>query len=361
MADLIFGLEREYFVGDKLFEAETEKVFAKNWLCVGRAEEFDSNFEESYRRVSVGPYDIVIVRRSDASFAAFHNVCSHRGTRLLDQPAGGLKNSCVTCPYHAWTYDLDGCLIGAPNMHENDSFDRQQHGLNAIACVNWNGFLMVHLSQTELEFETEFAPIIERIADWNLDEKVVAKTLTYDVKANWKVIFQNYSECYHCPTVHPDLNRLTPYRGATNDLESGPILGGPMGLSDDCETVSTDGKRIAPPFKTLDEEQQRCVYYYTLFPAMFVSAHPDYVMIHDLTRVSNSQTIVKCHFFVTKETKPDDLARAVKTWDDVNQQDWQVCELTQLGIQSPAYRPGPYSNLEPMLIAFDRHYRSAMS
>ena len=94
---------------------------------------------------------------------------------------------------------------------------------------------------------------------------------------------------------------------------------------------------------------------------MFVSAHPDYVMIHDLTRVSNSQTIVKCHFFVTKETKPDDLARAVKTWDDVNQQDWQVCELTHLGIQSPAYRPGPYSNLEPMLIAFDRHYRSAMS
>ena len=358
-ANLVYGLEREFFVGDALFERETEKIFSRNWLCVGRVEDFGNNGAECFRTIRIGDYDLIVARRDDGTFAAFHNVCRHRGTRLIDTECGPIKNSCLTCPYHAWTYDLDGALIGAPNMNELDEFQREEHGLIKVATEIWDGFVMVHLD-ANANLENDFAPIIERIKPWNMQELVLGATLNYDVAANWKIVFQNYSECYHCPTVHPNLNRLTPYRGATNDLLEGAILGGPMGLSDGSETVSTDGKKISEPFSGLSSEQRRCVYYYTLFPNMFVSAHPDYVMVHHLDRIDSSNTRLVCYFLVAKGTESADVSRAVEQWDEVNRQDWQVCELTQKGIQSPIYRPGPYSNLEPMLIAFDKHYRMAM-
>ena len=113
---LVYGLERSYFLGDNIFELETERIFSRNWICVGRVEEFGDGNGEVFHTLDVGAYGIVVVRKSDGSISAFHNICRHRGTRLFDQPHGSIKNSCITCPYHAWTYDLDGCLIGAPNM-----------------------------------------------------------------------------------------------------------------------------------------------------------------------------------------------------------------------------------------------------
>jgi Rieske 2Fe-2S family protein len=220
---------------------------------------------------------------------------------------------------------------------------------------------MVYLGSATADFETDLAPMISRVADWELDKQELGRTLTYNVRANWKLLFQNYSECYHCPTVHPNLNRLTPYKTAKNDLTDGPILGGPMELADGFETVSVDGKHVGQVFRELSDRQRRSVYYYTIFPNMFISAHPDYVMVHQIERVSNVQSTVTCYFLAAPGTAADDLARAVDQWDEINRQDWHVCELTQKGIESPAYVPGPYSNLETMLMAFDRHYRAAMA
>ena len=357
---LNYGLEREFFVGDQIFEDESERIFRKSWICVARQEDFEDE-GDSFRTIQLGADNLIVVRLQDGTFRAFHNLCRHRGTRLIDTECGTLKNSCVTCPYHAWTYDLQGSLIGAPNMHDVAGFDRDAFGLHSVGCVNWCGFIMIHLESTEAGFETDFAPLIERLKNWELENQRLAHTLSYDINANWKLVFQNYSECYHCPTVHPSLNRLTPYKSATNDLVRGAILGGPMELADDCETVSLDGKRIGASFPGLSEQQCRSIYYYTVFPCMFVSAHPDYVMVHQLERISNDNTLVKCHFLVPEETRHADLMRAVKQWDEVNREDWHVCELTQRGIASPAYQPGPYSNLESMLVAFDQHYRCVMN
>ena len=357
---LIRGLERDYFLGDDIFDLETERIFSRNWICVGRIEEFGENRDESFVTFKIGSFAIAVIRKSDGSVSAFHNICRHRGTRLIDQDRGSIKNSCLTCPYHAWTYDLDGCLIGAPNMLEMPAFDRSEHGLLSVGCVNWCGFIMVNLEKANEDFETDLAPIIIRVADWELDQQELVQTLTYRVQANWKLLFQNYSECYHCPSVHPNLNRLTPYKNAKNDLTAGSILGGPMELADGIETVSVDGRHVGQVFSGLNDRQRRSVYYYTVFPNMFVSAHPDYVMVHQIQRVSNDRSLVSCHFFATAGTKPAELARAVDQWDEINRQDWNVCELTQKGIASPAYVPGPYSNLETMLMAFDRHYRASM-
>lgn len=358
---LVHGLERSCFLGENIFDLETERIFSRNWICVGLAEDFGPSEVDLFRTFKVGSFGIVIVRKSDGSISAFHNLCRHRGTRLIDQPDGCITNSCITCPYHAWTYDLDGCLIGAPNMLDVPDFDRDDFGLMQVGCVNWCGFIMLNLGKSSSDFDRDLKPIIQRVADWELAKQELGCTLTYDVNANWKLLFQNYSECYHCPTVHPNLNRLTPYKTATNDLTEGAILGGPMELSDGVETVSVDGKYVGDVFGGLNDRQRRSVYYYTIFPNMFISAHPDYVMVHQIERVSNERCAVACHFFAAPGTDRDELARAVDQWDEVNRQDWHVCQLTQKGIESPAYKPGPYSKLETMLIAFDQHYRVSMS
>jgi Rieske 2Fe-2S family protein len=177
------------------------------------------------------------------------------------------------------------------------------------------------------------------------------------------MLFQNYSECYHCPTVHPALNRLTSYRSATNDLTSGAFLGGPMELEHGIETVSENGKLVSRRFHELTEQQRSRVFFYTVFPTMFVSPHPDYVMVHVLSRKERALTDVACHFLVPRSSAVQskvDFARATALWDEINRQDWEMCELTQLGAESPAFRPGPYSTLEPMVYAFDRHYLTVM-
>jgi Rieske 2Fe-2S family protein len=232
-----------------------------------------------------------------------------------------------------------------------------------VAATTWNGFVMLHASRAADRFADDYRPLLERLANWSHDELELADTLRYQVRCNWKLLFQNYSECYHCPTVHPALARLTPYRSATNDLTSGPFLGGPMDLDDGFETVSSDGKLVGERFPRLTERERSRVFYYTVFPTMFVSAHPDYLMVHVLTRRGRSATDVACHFLVPRSVAARgavDVSRATALWDEVNRQDWEMCERTQLGAESPAFRPGPYSSLEPMVYAFDRHYLAAM-
>jgi glycine betaine catabolism A len=357
------NLPREYFVTTETYERETTRIFSRSWICVGHLDEFAP--PPAYNVVQIGPYSIVVTRPDAEKVHAFHNVCRHRGARLCSQLQGEIKNSSLTCPYHAWTYDAAGRLIGAPNMADQPEFNRNDFPLLPVAVATWNGFVMVNLDAASANFADDFQPLLQRLANWSRDALQLAKTLRYEVRCNWKMLFQNYSECYHCPTVHPALNRLTPYRSATNDLTSGPFLGGPMELDRGFETVSRDGKFVAPRFSALSETERSRVYYYTVFPNMFVSAHPDYVMVHILSRKDRSLTDVACHFLIPgqdRESSPQvDLSRATSLWDEINRQDWEMCELTQLGAQSPAFRPGPYSSLEPMVYAFDRHYLKVMN
>ena len=191
---------------------------------------------------------------------------------------------------------------------------------------------------------------------------MVGGRLEYDVRANWKLLFQNFSECYHCPTVHPELARLTPYRSATNDLAEDGFQGGPMQLDEGVATMSIDGQAVAPTLPQLSNDQRRQVGYYTLFPTMFISPHPDYVMVHRLTRQATDQTHVVCEFlFDAQALQTGQVAadRALRFWDAVNRQDWHVCELVQRGAGS-ALPAGPYGPLETVLPRFDTHYLRQM-
>jgi glycine betaine catabolism A len=185
----------------------------------------------------------------------------------------------------------------------------------------------------------------------------LGRRIVYDVRANWKLIIQNYNECLHCPNLHPALNRLSHYLSGENEPLQATYMGGRMDLRPGVETLSTDGTCPRQFLPGLSSEDRRRVYYYAIFPNMLLSLHPDYMMVHTLWPIAPDRTINVCewHFHPEEMAAPDfDASDAVEFWDMTNRQDWHVCELSQAGISSRAYTPGPYSNREDLLYAFDR-------
>lgn len=349
-------LDAAYYTDTAVYRAESESIFNQSWLCLGRAGEVAAPGDYLLRQVE--NESLIVLRDQDDTIRTFYNVCRHRGTRLCTAESGRFSRS-IQCPYHAWTYGLDGRLLGAPNMNEVADFDRADYPLLGVATAVWQGFIFVNLAEQPRPFAEEFAPVYGRFGDWELDRLQSARQVVYDVNCNWKLLFQNYSECYHCPTAHPALNQRTHYRDASNDLEEGPFLGGPMKLTPDSSSMTLNGRACAAPLGQVSGDALKLVYYYTIFPTMFLSLHPDYVLVHRLERQAADRTRIICDWLFAPEAiaAPDfDPEPAVAFWDMTNRQDWELCEWSQAGISSRAYRPGPYAELESQLAAFDRHY-----
>ncbi len=345
-----------YFTSREVYDLETHRIFARHWLAIGRASE--TPIAGAIRRWSTADDDFLIVRDDDQRIRCFANVCRHRGTRLCDEDQPSPRRA-IQCPYHGWTYGLDGQLAAAPNMTDAAGFVPSEWPLFEQPISVWQGFVMLHRDSPVAPPEESFATLHRRLAPWGLEGLASAAAIEYDVRANWKLIFQNYNECYHCPRVHPQLNRKTSFRSARNDHEQGPVLGGPMQLADEVQSMTEHGRFCGVPFPGLDGELRRQVFYYSVFPNLFISPHPDYVMTHRVDRVAVNHTRITCEFlFHPEAVARDDFdpTPAVAFWDQVNREDWRVCELSQQGIASTAYQPGPYSNLESNLVAFDQHY-----
>src|SRR5438093_7099921 len=213
-------LPQRYFVSSEIFAREQEKIFSKQWVLVGHQSEIAKAGDYFVAEVAIE--SLIIVRDKGGEVHGFYNVCRHRGTRLCEDRNGHL--SAIQCPYHAWTYGLDGRLIGAPHMDDVPGFDKADYSLHAANLGSWEGFIFVNLAGAStprsgyMPLEKWFAPLAGKFARWNLAELRSAKRIEYDVRANWKLIFENYSECYHCPGVHPELSKVSPYDSAENDL-----------------------------------------------------------------------------------------------------------------------------------------------
>ena len=347
-------LPRRNFVSPELFAAERDRIFAAHWICVGHQSQIAKPGD--YLVAEVGEESLLIIRGRAGSICGYYNVCRHRGTRLCEESRG--HSMAIQCPYHAWTYGLDGQLIGAPHMDDVPGFDKAEYPLHKVNLGLWEGFVFVNLTKNSGTLEDWFAPLAGKFSHWNLAQLRSAKQIAYDVRANWKLIFQNYSECYHCPLVHPALAKVSPYDSAENDLVEGPFLGGFMAIAKG-QSLTTSGKVCALPVGETRAEDQERVFYYSIFPNMLLSMHPDYVMVHKLRPQSPDRTLIECDWFFhpgafkREDFRPND---AVEFWDMTNRQDWHVCELSQLGITSRAYEPGPYSPRESIPAAWDREY-----
>jgi Phenylpropionate dioxygenase and related ring-hydroxylating dioxygenases, large terminal subunit len=270
-------LDRRYFVTDEMFAAEHEKIFFRSWLLAGHVSQLEK--AGSYFLFELERESVIVVRDEAGEIRAFHNHCRHRGSRLCHEHQGTLGKT-ILCPYHAWSYGLDGALRGAPSMNEVEGFSAGDYPLHGVALANWEGFLFVNLAKDPQPFAASLPGLIGRFKQWQPSELVAADRRVYEVDANWKMFFHNFSECYHCPLAHPQLNKLTPFRNSENDLDEGTVLGGPMGMNNLEGSMTIGGERCAPPFSGLTEHERARVYYYTLFPGAFISFHPDYVMVH---------------------------------------------------------------------------------
>jgi glycine betaine catabolism A len=349
-------LAQRYFVSAEIFADEQSKIFSTQWVLVGHQSQV-ANVGDYFIQEVAGE-SLIIVRDKTGEVRGFYNVCRHRGTRICEEKAGHL--SALQCPYHAWTYGLDGRLIGAPHMDEVPGFDKAEHSLHTVNLGLWEGFIFVNLVASPTPLDEVFAPLAGKFMHWNLPKLRSTKRIEYDVRANWKLIFENYSECYHCPGVHPTLAKLTPYDSAENDLCEGPFLGGFMPISKG-KSLTMSGNACALPVGDLKGEDHNRVFYYSIFPNMLLSMHPDYVMVHQIWPQSPQRTLILCDWFFHPQAagvsdpsyNPND---AVEFWDMTNKQDWHVCELSQQGITSRAYRPGPYSPRESIPAAWDREY-----
>jgi glycine betaine catabolism A len=370
------SLSQRYFVSPEIFAKEQKQIFSAQWVLVGHQNQITRSGDYFISEIAAESLIVVRDQRSTTepagaerhgrtarsvdereasqSIRGFYNVCRHRGTRLREDQTG--HASVIQCPYHAWTYALDGRLLGAPHMDDVPGFDKADYSLHPVHLGLWEGFIFVNLADSPTPLDKWFAPLAGKFSHWNLPKLRSAKRIDYDVQANWKLIFENYSECYHCPGVHPALSKLSPYDSAENDLIEGPFLGGFMRITKG-NSLTMSGKSCALPVGDFRDFHR--IFYYSIFPNMLLSLHPDYAMLHQLRPLSPGRTLIFCDWFFhpeafeRKDFKPED---AIEFWDMTNKQDWHVCELSQQGIASRAYEPGPYSTRESIPAAWDREY-----
>jgi Rieske 2Fe-2S family protein len=351
-------LPARYYTDAAFFRRELDAFYFNRWICAGRTE-FIPNPGDYFLREIAGE-SVIVVRAADRAVHAFHNICRHRGTRICTE-AEGCFGDRIQCSYHGWSYGFDGRLLGAPHMQAD--FRLADYPLHSVHADTWDGHIFLNFADNPQRLPLQLGALPRKFAPWRMQDLRLYRRISYDVKANWKLIVLNFNECLHCPLVHPALNRLTDYLGADNEPPTENYCGGSMGFRGDAQTMSMDGQRRRAYLPGLDEKQRSQVCYYCIYPNLLLSLHPDYMMVHTLWPRAVDRTEILCewYFHPNEIANPDFVARdAIEFWDITNREDWRMVELSQAGIGSRAYVPGPYSPREGLLSGFDEVVRRAI-
>ncbi len=349
-------LPRDAYVSEAVFSWEQRNFFAGGWMCVGLGSDLPDPGDQTAR--SLGHSSVFLTRDKQGRVRAFANACRHRGHELL---ACGEKvnREIVLCPYHAWSYRLNGDLRRAPGYDRGElaNFNGDEFGLVELPCEEWHGYVFVDGSGSAPPLSEHLAGLDEVIAPYETERLVVLGRHSYEVASNWKILTENYEECYHCPVIHPQLCKVSPPESGENYVHAaaGAWVGGWMDLRDDAETMSISGSTNATPLRGLDGFRRRIVDYVGVFPNVLISPHPDYVMTHVLTPLSAGRTFIECSWAFS----PEDAARpgfdpsfAIDFRDVTNKQDWLACESVQRGLGSEHAVPGVLSAAEDGVYQF---------
>ena len=345
-------LPSEAYLSPGVLAWEQEWFFEGSWTCIGRADDLDAPGDQ--KAVRIGQEGILLVRDRAGDLRGFYNVCRHRGHELVE-PGTSRNLRAIKCPYHAWVYSLEGALAGAPRFGEAPGFDKADYPLVQVRVAEWHGWIFVDASGDAPDFIDHVGNLDGLLAPWEPERLSAGKRHEYVVRANWKGIIENYHECYHCPSIHPALCKVTPTDSGESFAPTGCWVGGSMELEDHAETMSLSGASGGVPIRGLEAKQLREVYYVGLFPNLLISLHPDYVMAHRLEPLGPGETLVECTWLFPPEAgerEGFDPAYAAEFWDITNREDWAACESVQRGLASRGQRQGPFAEGEDEVLAF---------
>ena len=356
-------LPGKYYHDPEIYNEEIEKIFYKFWLYALRAEEIPKPGD--YKLVEIEDESLIVLRDADGEIKAFFNVCRHRGTQLCTVEKGKFETGNITCPYHAWTYGLDGSLKSAPLMKDGHGFNKSECHLHQAQVYEWEGFVFLNLHKEPEPFEVQMEALMGKFSDWQMSELRIAHHIRYELNCNWKLILQNYQECYHCPGVHPLLSEWTPVQSAQHDYSKGAVIGGFMDLTRKRGSMTMDGSAAGPPVCNVSGEDLQRIYYYSVFPNMLLTPHPDFVLFHHITPLGPGKIYNDCYWLFHPDVIKDPMAQkgiqsAVDFWDLTNRQDWQVCEQMQVGTKSRRFKRGYYSGREDILHQLDQEVLKAL-
>jgi glycine betaine catabolism A len=345
-------LPRAAYIDPAVFAWEQQHFFAGGWNCVGHSSQVAKPGDQ--RAEPVGQGSVLLVRGDDGELRAFANTCRHRGHELLACGAAAQRNA-IICPYHSWTYSLSGGLRAAAGFKGRGGFDTADWGLVELPVAEWHGLIFVDSSRRAGPIADSLRELDELVAPYEPERLVIAGRHAYDAAANWKILTENYHECYHCPMIHPELCKVSPPKSGENYPPRDAWVGGWMDLRDGMDTMSLDGTSLGVPLRGLDATGLRTVIYVNIFPNVLLSLHPDYVMTHRLVPLAAGRTTIECTWAFAPEAleKPGfDPGYAVEFWDITNRQDWGACESVQRGLTSVHAQPGPLSPDEDAVYQF---------
>jgi len=375
------SLPQALYTSPEAFAADMAKIHRKHWLFAGYG--FEIPNPGDWFVYTVAGSEIIFARGRDMKVRGFHNVCRHRGSRICLEGHG--HSSVLACPYHKWSYALDGSLM--LDTAKEFGVPKSELGLKQVSVADAGGLLFFSIAENPPDFSEAVETIGRKMKPHALHRVKIAHQAEYRVKANWKVVFENNRECYHCPTNHAEYN-LTAYdverdravmdpsllpaieaivakaneRFAALGYDTGDASSNMTGKNWRCHrtplkegfiTQSMDGKpvsRLMGDVKEWDSGTLRC----TVFPNFWQHTNCDYACAARLTPISANETLVRGYWLVDKdavEGKDYELPRLLEMWDATNSQDWVICENQQAGISSPAYEPGPYSTLRERNVA----------
>lgn len=341
---LVRTLPGDAYYSPEIFAREQEKIFEQMWFCAARGSDLAKPGD--FKTVQIGRESLILSRNRKKEPRAFFNICRHRGAKVCDEESGSGKRS-FQCPYHAWTYDLDGKLIAAPNLTKMPDIGREEYGLHKAHIREWLGYLWVCVADEPPSFEdTVMGAVRSRLGDiesidhYSVETLEVGKRIVYDVKANWKLIVENFMECYHCATIHPELTEVLPE--FADGLAAQFFVGHGAAFGDEIKGFTVDGSDGVEKIPGVTEDQDRRYFAVTIRPNVFLNLVPDHVILHRMFPLAPDHTIVECDWLFLPEVVESgvDLEKSVKLFDLVNQQDFEACELCQSVTNSKKYRQG---------------------
>ena len=323
-----FSLKADAYTDDKWFNIDQKEIIAKSWQWVCHVEKLRE--AGSYTTIDVAGHPIAIVRNKDGELNAFYNVCKHRAHALL---SGDGRTAVITCPYHAWAYNLDGHLVKAPHTEHLENFSTKEICLDSVQVEEFCGFIYVNLDPNAKSLATQSGALKDEINHWapDIDKLTFGHRLTYDIKSNWKTVIDNFLECYHCPTAHKDfctLIEMDTYKVTTHGIWSSH-----MAEAGNTENTAYDVSDASVKIHAV----------WWLWPNTCIMRYPgrSSIIIMNVIPAGPDRTLETYDFYFETSEPNEAEKEAIRYLDEVLQsEDIALCESVQRGMSTPAFSQG---------------------